>query len=93
MRLKRICCTLLLVIIGSFIVISCTGKQETKNNMETKYEKGTFGYDVDYLSEKDTGLIVLKSDDERAQLILSAKYQAKVFTSTANGSEETVTGS
>ena len=87
MRLKRICCTLLLVIIGSFIVISCTGKQETKNNMETKYEKGTFGYDVDYLSEKDSGLIVLKSDDERAQLILSAKYQAKVFTSTANGSE------
>lgn len=87
MRLKRICCTLLPVVIGGLIMISCTGKQETKNNMEMKYEKGTFGYDVDYLSEKDTGLIVLKSDDERAQLILSAKYQAKVFTSTANGSE------
>ncbi len=55
--------------------------------MGKMYETGTFGYDLNYLSEKDSGLIVLKSDDEKAQLILSAKYQAKVFTSTANGLE------
>ena len=55
----------------------------------TTYEQGTFGYDVDYLTEKDSDLIVLKSDNEQGQLILSAKYQAKVFTSTANGLEET----
>jgi hypothetical protein len=52
--------------------------------MKKTYEKGTFGYDLNYLSEKDS-LIVLKSDDEKAQMIVSAKYQAKVFTSTANG--------
>ncbi|MGB4017454.1 DUF6786 family protein, partial [Petrimonas mucosa] len=55
-------------------------------NMENEYEKGTFGYDLNYLSKKDS-LIVLKSDDEKAQVIVSAKYQAKVFTSTVNGKE------
>lgn len=55
--------------------------------MEKEYVKGTFGYDLNYLSKKDSGLIVLKSDDEKAQVIVSAKYQAKVFTSTANGAE------
>lgn len=54
--------------------------------MENEYEKGTFGYDLNYLSKKDS-LIVLKSDDEKAQVIVSAKYQAKVFTSTVNGKE------
>lgn len=52
--------------------------------MEKKYEKGTFGYDLNYLSKKDS-LIILKSADDQAQVILSAKYQGKVFTSTANG--------
>ena len=55
--------------------------------MEKTYEKGTFGYDLKYLNEKDSQLVVLKSDDGKAQIIASAKYQAKVFTSTASGEE------
>lgn len=54
--------------------------------MKKEYEAGTFGYDLNYLSEKDS-LIVLKSDNGKAQVIVSAKYQAKVFTSTATGEE------
>ena len=54
--------------------------------MKNDFAKGTFGYDVNYLSEKDS-LIILKSDDGNAQVIVSAKYQAKVFTSTATGME------
>ena len=54
--------------------------------MKNDFAKGTFGYDVNYLSEKDS-LIILKSDDGNAQIIVSAKYQAKVFTSTATGME------
>lgn len=54
--------------------------------MDKGVEKGTFGYDLNYLSGKDS-LIVLKSDDGKAQVIVSAKYQAKVFTSTAGGEE------
>ena len=39
--------------------------------MEKEYEKGTFGYDLNYLSEKDS-LIVLKSDDEKALDMIKA---------------------
>lgn len=87
MQLKQIYRSVLPAIIGGAILLSCTGNGKTSENMEKEYEKGTFGYDLNYLSEKDEGLIVLKSEDEKAQIILSAKYQGKVFTSTANGPE------
>ena len=72
------------LLIFGVLIVSCSGNQKTSENMGKEYEKGTFGYDLNYLSKKDS-IIVLKSDDEKAQVILSAKYQAKVFTSTANG--------
>ncbi|MDR1556134.1 MAG: hypothetical protein LBS88_03760 [Tannerellaceae bacterium] len=50
------------------------------------YEKGTFGYDLQYLSARGS-MIVLQSDDAQAQLIVSPGYQGKVFTSTAQGPE------
>ena len=75
---------LLLTAIGGVILFSCIGKNKKTNNMNKEYKKGTFGYDLNYLSQKDS-LIVLKSKDDNAQVIVSAKYQAKVFTSTANG--------
>lgn len=82
MKLKQInlflCC-------AALFAVSCTGNKKTSENMEKTYEKGTFGYDLQYLNEKDSQLVVLKSDDGKAQIIASAKYQAKVFTSTANG--------
>ena len=75
---------LLLTAIGGVLLFSCIGNNKKDKNMNKEYEKGTFGYDLNYLSKKDS-LIVLKSKDENAQVIVSAKYQAKVFTSTANG--------
>lgn len=85
MKQKKI--MLILLVVGTFL-LSCTGgSNKTSESMEKTYEKGTFGYDLKYLSEKDSQLVVLKSDDGKAQLIASAKYQAKVFTSTANGEE------
>jgi len=44
---------------------------------------GSFGHDLQFLKQHDTNLVVLKNGD--AQLIASAKYQGKVFTSTAEG--------
>ncbi|MDR0574437.1 MAG: hypothetical protein LBG96_10490 [Tannerella sp.] len=87
MQLKQLYRNMLPAMIGGTILLSCTGNRKTSENMKKEYEKGSFGYDLNYLSEKDEGLIVLKSDDEKAQVILSAKYQGKVFTSTANGPE------
>jgi hypothetical protein len=62
---------------------SCNNPQKSRTG--DSFEKGSFGYDLAFLSQKDDGLIVLSSDDEKAQVIVSAKYQGKVFTSTANG--------
>ncbi|TDX02382.1 DUF6786 family protein [Dinghuibacter silviterrae] len=49
---------------------------------ETAYPKGTFGYDVAFLRRYDS--VVLLENGE-AQVVVSPKYQAKVFTSTALG--------
>lgn len=46
--------------------------------------KGTFAYDLDFLQTKDS-VRVLTNDAGNAQIIVSAKYQGKVFTSTADG--------
>ena len=46
---------------------------------------GSFGHDLDFLKKHDTGLVVLRSGD--ARVIVSPKYQGKVFTSTDSGEE------
>ncbi|MDP4262216.1 MAG: hypothetical protein Q8941_06760 [Bacteroidota bacterium] len=53
------------------------------------YPKGSFGYDLAFLQKHDS-VIVLKSGE--AQVVVSPKYQAKVFTSTAEGKEGTSFG-
>jgi hypothetical protein len=46
--------------------------------------KGSFRYDLEFL-KKHGSMVVLKTKDSSAQVIVSPKYQAKVFTSTADG--------
>lgn len=80
--MKRNYSTLLILLVS---ITSC-GKQESKeeamNNNE--HAAGTFGYDLNFLKERDN-VIVLKQDS--SQVIVSPKYQAKVFTSTAEGKD------
>ncbi|RYU91447.1 hypothetical protein EWM62_05770 [Mucilaginibacter terrigena] len=70
------------------VICSCqqNAKKEQANTVDTSASaaKGTFGYDLAFLQKHDS-VIVLKSSDGKAQIIVSPKYQAKVFTSTANG--------
>lgn len=75
----------LIVLLTAFpmlLFLSCTNSKKKSMN---EYKKGKYGYDLNFLKEKDSGLIVLKGDNENAEVIVSPKYQAKVFTSTANG--------
>lgn len=65
---------------------SCNPGKKKETTMRP-FEKGSFGYDLQYLSQKDNNIVLLSSDDNQSQIILSAKYQGKVFTSTANGPE------
>ncbi|GAB3020007.1 hypothetical protein GCM10027051_26470 [Niabella terrae] len=60
---------------------------EKKDTSVKTFESGSFGYDQDFLQQRDSGLVILQSKDGKAQLIVSPKYQAKVFTSTAAGAE------
>lgn len=66
--------------------VTLSACQSNKKQIESMnaYEAGSFGYDMQYLAAKDS-LVVLVSDDGESQVIVSPKYQAKVFTSTANG--------
>ena len=81
----------LTIVLLGMIALSCGNASKKEKNMD-EYGKGTFGYDLNYLSQKDDNLIVLSGDDGLSQLIVSAKYQAKVFTSTANGLDGNSTG-
>ena len=70
------------------MTISCKNSgdhstETTAGNSDTI--SGSFGHDLRFLQKQDDSLIVLKSADENAQVIVSPKYQAKVFTSTADG--------
>ena len=72
------------------ITSSCNNnaQQSTDNNKDsTTYQQGTFGYDLNFLQQHDDSVVVLKADNNNAAIIVSPKYQAKVFTSTANGDE------
>jgi len=60
-------------------MISC---QHTSKK-ETNAEKGTFAYDKQFIEIYDSSLLTLGNGD--AQVLISAKYQGKVFTSTAAG--------
>ncbi|NQX55991.1 hypothetical protein HQN86_20385 [Pedobacter panaciterrae] len=71
------------LLLAGMMIISCQSTTKKQNDMKV-FEKGTFGYDLNFLNENDS-IVVLKNDDGSAQLALSPKYQAKVFTSTAEG--------
>jgi hypothetical protein len=55
--------------------------EELKN-----FKPGSFGFDLAFLRRFDS-VIILQSDDNKSQVIVSPKYQGKVFTSTAEGLE------
>ncbi len=65
-----------------YMLASSSCSRPDKN--DTDYVKGSFGYDLRFLEKYDS-VIVLKSGDGNARIIVSPKYQAKVFTSSAEG--------
>jgi len=76
---------LILVITLTVMITSCNimGKKQTSISQE--FVIGSFGYDVKFLERYDSSLVILKADGENAKIIVSPKYQSKVFTSTAQG--------
>lgn len=77
--------TLITCILGATLVISCNEQPAKKEEAGEKYHKGTLAYDIQFLQQHDSGLIQLKSG--MATVVVSPKYQGKVFTSSAAGAD------
>ena len=70
------------------ISTSCNNSEQNQTGNDDDLissQKGSFGYDLNFLKQHDDSVVVLNNDSDRAQVIVSPKYQAKVFTSTADG--------
>ncbi len=77
---------LAIILMGAVILVQCVSKKtENKEAMNsTTIEKGTFGYDADFLS-KYQKVITLRSGDGKSSLLICPAYQGRVMTSTADG--------
>jgi len=74
-----------LLLLCTLFLFSCGhhNQQGPDTKPDSAFVKGQFGYDLQFLKKRDSGLVVLTNGD--AQVIVSPKYQAKVFTSTTGG--------
>lgn len=72
------------------LLMGCQNTNKQSNNTDSntdEMKKNSFGEDVKFLKDKDSSLVVLTSYDDRSRIVVSPKYQGKVFTSTANGED------
>lgn len=75
---------LTILIIMAFSCNQAEQNEATAGKDHAAPAMGSFSYDLQFLRQHDS-VVVLKSDSGHAQVIVSPKYQAKVFTSTAEG--------
>lgn len=66
------------------LLCSCHGSDKGFHSTAVAAKAGTFGYDLDFLRKKDS-LVLLRDSDGTSEVVVSPKYQGKVFTSTAEG--------
>ncbi|GHB78648.1 DUF6786 family protein [Persicitalea jodogahamensis] len=76
---------IILVLINLLVLMACSTDDKATETSVEEHPQGTFGYDLGFLQKQDSNLVVLANLDRTAQIIVSAKYQGKVFTSTADG--------
>ena len=82
--------SIFIIILSIFFLVACGGekkkdKSQSKMIKEEQFEEGSFGYDLTFLEEKDENLVILRAGQSR--VVVSAKYQAKVFTSSSGGNK------
>lgn len=85
------------ILVGASVLLMGSCQQSTKHqaanqeNVKSNYKEGTFGYDLEFLRQHDS-ILVLSNPSGLGQILVSPKYQGKVFTSTAEGPEGTSFG-
>lgn len=73
-----------ILIAGAVLLCSCHGSDKGFHSTAIAAKPGTFGYDLDFLRKKDN-LVLLRDSNGASEVVISPKYQGKVFTSTAEG--------
>ncbi|WP_423149352.1 DUF6786 family protein [Rubrolithibacter danxiaensis] len=68
----------------ALVCFSCTNRNPGKGSEKEKFNEVTFEYDLNYLKGRDS-VLVLQNSAGTGQIIVSPKYQGKVFTSTSEG--------
>lgn len=75
-------------------IIACNNTNNNPSSMQTTndstFEKGSYGYDANFIKGHAKNIIELQNGD--AKVLLCADYQARVFTSTADGDSGTSFG-
>ncbi len=67
------------LILGILLIVGCGQNTKKDKKMEKPtYEEGSLGYDQEFLENKDKDLVALQNGN--ALVLVSPKYQAKVFT-------------
>ncbi len=80
--------TFVVYLFSMLTLFACVSETAPANNGDQEIHLNTFGQDQSFLQTHDQGLIVLSNgDDTEGKVLVSAKYQGKVFTSTAEGPE------
>src|SRR5579864_4485604 len=69
-------------------LFACKSKSNKNYNYNQAYyfKEGSFGYDLDFLKKMDS-IVILKNNNGLSEVIVSPKYQGKVFTSTSDGDQ------
>ena len=68
-----------------WILTACSSPDQSNETSMNTPTLGTFGYDLEFLQKQDSTLTLLTNPDRTAQILVSARFQGKVFTSTADG--------
>jgi hypothetical protein len=69
------------------LIIACNNNtmKETQTTVADSLPKGTYAYDAEFLKRHTTEIIELQNEEGNAKVLLSADYQGRVMTSTAEG--------
>ncbi len=86
--------TLFFSLLATVAVMSCGNNEKSPSQTLTasKYAKGSFGYDVQFLKQYHKDLVMLCDDSTGAQVLILPAYQGRVMTSTTEGMKGTSFG-
>lgn len=68
-----------------WVLTACSSPDQSNETSMQTPTLGSFGYDLEFLQKQDSTLTLLTNADQTSQILVSAKFQGKVFTSTADG--------